>query len=82
MVPGVATLDRSPDQSPGGEAHILKSLGTKGNQEGWASWVEYLSCRTSGPHPGGDMFMELSPRTKPYCGVKCSQGLHIPATTI
>ena len=44
--------------------------------------MEYQSCGTSGPHPGGDMFMELSPRTKPYCGVKCSQGLHIPATTI
>ena len=24
----------------GGEAHIPQSLGTKGNQEGWPSWVE------------------------------------------
>ena len=25
-------------------------------------------------------FPDLSPRAKPYCGVKCSQGLHFPAT--
>ena len=25
-------------------------------------------------------FPGLSPRAKPYCGVKCSQGLHFPAT--
>ena len=30
-----------------------QSLGTKGNQEGWPSWVEY---RSSGPHPGVDIF--------------------------
>ena len=33
-----------------------------------------------GPHPGADIFPDLSPRAKPYCGVKCSQGLHFPAT--
>ena len=33
-----------------------------------------------GPHPGVDIFPDLSPRAKPYCGVKCSQGLHFPAT--
>ena len=55
----------------GGEAHIPQSLGTKGNQEGWPS---------GGPHPGVDIFPDLSPRAKPYCGVKCSQGLHFPAT--
>ena len=31
---GVATLDRSPDQSPGGKSHIPTSQGTKGNQVG------------------------------------------------
>ena len=65
----------------GDEAHILQSLGTKGNQERWPSWVEYGSGGTRGPHPGGDIFPHLSPRVKPYCGVKCSQGLHFPATT-
>ena len=33
-----------------------------------------------GPHPGVDIFPDLSPTAKPYCGVKCSQGLHFPAT--
>ena len=30
---------------------------------------------TGGPYPGVDIFPDLSPRAKPYCGVKCSQGL-------
>ena len=80
MVPGVATLDRSPDQSPGVRP-ISPSTGTEGNQEGWPSWVEYRSGGTGGPHPGVDIFPDLSPTAKPYCGVKCSQGLHYPATT-
>ena len=79
MVPGVATLDRSPDQSPGVRP-ISPSTGTEGNQEGWPSWVEYRSGGTGGPHPGVDIFPDLSPRAKPYCEVKCSQGLHFPAT--
>ena len=79
VVPGVATLDGSPDQSPGVRP-ISPSTGTKGNQEGWPSWVEYRSGGTGGPHPGVDIFPDLSPRAKPYCGVKCSQGLHFPAT--
>ena len=79
VVPRVATLDRSPD-SRWGEAHIPQSLGTKRNQEGWPSWVEYRSGGTSGPHPGVDIFSDLSPRDKPYCGVKYSQELHFPAT--
>ena len=79
VVPGVATLDRSPDQSPGVRP-ISPSTGTEGNQEGWPSWVEYRSGGTGGPHPGVDIFPDLSPRAKPYCGVKCSQGLHFPAT--
>ena len=79
VVPGVATLDRSPDQSPGVRP-ISPSTGTKGNQEGWPSWVEYRSGGTGGPHPGVDIFPDLSPRAKPYCGVKCSQGLHFSAT--
>ena len=66
----------------GGEANILQLLGTKGNQEGWPSWVEYRSGGTGGPHPGGDIFRDLSPRVKPYCGVKCSQRLDFPATTL
>ena len=33
------------------------------------------------PHPGADIFPDLSPRVKPYCGVKCSQGWHFPVTT-
>ena len=64
----------------GGEAHIPQSLGTRGNQEGWPLSVEYRSGGTGGAHPGVDIFPDLSPRTKPYCGVKCSQGLHFPAT--
>ena len=32
-----------------------------------------------GPHPGVDIFPDLSPRAKPYCGVKCNQGLNFPA---
>ena len=51
VVPGVATLDRSPDQSPGVRP-ISPSTGTEGNQEGWPSWVEYRSGGTGGPHPG------------------------------
>ena len=42
--------------------------------------MEYRSGVTGGPHPGVDIFSDLSPRAKPYCGVKCSQGLHFPAT--
>ena len=65
---------------PGGETHIPQSLGTKGNQEMWPSWEEYRSGGTVGPHPGVDIFPDLSPRAKPYYEVKCSQGLHFPAT--
>ena len=32
------------------------------------------------PQPEGDIFPDLSPRAKTYCGVKCSQGLHLPVT--
>ena len=42
--------------------------------------MEYRSGVTGGPHPGVDIFPDLSPRAKPYCGVKCSQGWHFPAT--
>ena len=44
--------------------------------------MEYRSGVTRGLHPGMDIFPDLSPRAKPYCGVKCSQGLHIPATIV
>ena len=53
-----------------GEAHIPQSLGTKGNQEGWPSWVEYRSGGTGGPRPGVDIFPDLSLRAKHYCAVK------------
>ena len=42
--------------------------------------MEYRSGGTGGAHPGVDIFPDLSPRAKPYCGVKCRQGLHFPAT--
>ena len=72
---------QDPGSVCGGEAHIPQSLGTKEDQEGWPSWLEYRSGGTRDPHPGVDIFQDLSPRAKPYCGVKCSQGLHFPATT-
>ena len=77
VVPGVATLDRSPN-SLWGAAHIPQSLRTKGNQEGWPSWVEYRSGGTSAPHPGVDIFSDLSPRAKPYCGGKVQLGVALP----
>ena len=77
VVPGVATQDRSPDQSPGVRP-ISPSTGTKGNQEGWPSWVEYRSGGTSAPHPGVDIFSDLSPRAKPYCGGKVQLGVALP----
>ena len=43
--------------------------------------MEYRSGGTGGPHSGVDIFPDLSPRAKPYCGVKCSQWLHFPATS-
>ena len=42
--------------------------------------MEYRSGVTGGPQPGVDIFPDLSLRAKPHCGVKCSQGLHFPAT--
>ena len=42
--------------------------------------MEYRSGGTGGPHPGVDIFPDLSPRAKPYCGLKYSQGLHFPVT--
>ena len=42
--------------------------------------MEYRSGVTGGPQPGLDIFPDLSPRAKRYCGVTCSQGLHFPAT--
>ena len=42
--------------------------------------MEYRSGGTGDPHPGGDIFPDLSQRVKPNCRVKCSQGLHFPAT--
>ena len=43
--------------------------------------MEYRSGGTRGPHPGVDIFSDLSPRAKPYYGVKGSKGLHFPATS-
>ena len=42
--------------------------------------MKYRSGGTGGPHPGVNIFPDLSPRAKPYCGANCSQGLHFPAT--
>ena len=42
--------------------------------------MEYRSGGTGGPHPGVDIFPDLSPRAKPCCGLKCSQGLCFPLT--
>ena len=81
MVPGVATLDRGPDQSqrvrPISPSH--RKLREPG---GGPSWVECRSGGTGDPHPGMDISPDLSPRAKPYCGLKCTQGLHFPATSI
>ena len=69
-----------PDQSPGGEVHIPYSLAIKRNQEGGPPGWTTDQVETGGPHPGVEIFPDLSPRTKPYCGVRC-QGLHFPATS-
>ena len=61
-----------------GEAHIPQSPRTKGNQEGWPSCVEYRSGGTGGPYTGIDIFPDLSPRAKPYCGEKWSQEWSLP----
>ena len=42
--------------------------------------MEYRLRGTRGPCAGVDIFPDLSPRAKPYCGLKCSQWLHFPAT--
>ena len=76
---GVATLDRGPDQSQRVRP-IFPSHRELREPGGVPSWVEYRSGGTGDPHPGMDILSDLSPKTKPYCGVKCSQGLHFPAT--
>ena len=81
MVPGVATLDRSPNQSPGVRPISSSHWELMGTRRGWPSWVEYRSGGTGGQHPEVDIFPDRSPRAEPYCGVKGSQGLHFPATT-
>ena len=43
--------------------------------------MEYRSGGTGGPNSGVDIFPDLSPRAKPYFGVKGSKGLHFPATS-
>ena len=60
---------RGPDQSPVGS--VLNQEG--GNPE----W----STDQGGPRINTlewIFFPDLAPRAKPYCGVKCSQGLHFP----
>ena len=78
VVPKVATLDRGPDQSQ----RVRPISPSHREPGGGPSWVEYRSGGTGDQHPGIDIFPDLSQRAKPYCGVKCSQGLHFPATTI
>ena len=43
MVPGVATLDRSPDQSPRVKPISPSHWELMGTRRGWPSWVEYRS---------------------------------------
>ena len=74
-------MDRSPDQSLEVRPISPSHYELRGTRRGWPFWVEYRSGGTGGPHPGVDIFPDLSPRPKPYCGEKCSQGLHFPATT-
>ena len=40
--------------------------------------MEYRSGGTGGPHPGVDIFPDLSPRAKPYCGGKVQPGVALP----
>ena len=43
--------------------------------------MEYISGDSDrGSIPWCGYFQDLSARAKPYCEVKCSQGLHFPAT--
>ena len=42
--------------------------------------MDYRSGVTGDPHRGVDIFPDLFPRAKPYCGVKCCKRLHFPAT--
>ena len=81
MVPGVATQDRSPDQSPGvrpiSPSHWERRGTRRGGSPGWSTDQVGPGVHTL---PGVAIFPDLSPRAKPYCGVKCSQGLHFPAT--
>ena len=79
MILGVVTLERGPDQSPGVRPISPSHQGLRETRRGGPSWVEYRSGVTRGPHPGLDIFPDVSPRAKPYCGVKCSQGLHFAA---
>ena len=77
MIPGIVTLDRGPDQSPGVRPIFPSHLGLRETRMGGPSWVQYRSGVTGGPpHPGVDILPDLSPRAKPYYMVKCSQGLH------
>ena len=83
MVPGVAILDymvrtclhsaRPIPYSHGG----LREAG-----EGCLTWGKYRSGGTRGTHPEMNIFSDLSPMAKPYCGVKCSRGLHFSATNL
>ena len=78
MLLGLATLDRSPDHFPGvrpispshQELHTVRGT-RRGGPPGWNTDQVGLGVHS---HPGVDIFLDLSPRAKPYCGVKCSQG--------
>ena len=54
MVPGVATLDRSPDQSPGVRPISPSHKELRGTRKGGPPG--YRSGGTRGPHPGVDIF--------------------------
>ena len=80
MIPGIVTLDRGTDQSPGARPISPSHWGLRGTSRVGPSLVEYRSGVTGCPYPAVDIFPDLSPRAKSYCGVKRSQGLHFPAT--
>ena len=62
MIPGVVTVDRGPDQSPGVRPISPSHKGLRGTGRGVPFWVEYRSGGTGGPHPGVGIFLDLSPR--------------------
>ena len=66
--------DTSPDQSPGVRTKELRGTRSGGPPAGWGT-----DQVGQGVHTMEWIFFRTCLH-KPYCGVKCSQGLHFPAT--